>query len=228
MFPTDAKLINRARQTSVRRRRPRRRPSPESTAAPPPLRLITHQRYAHAHQFKLASKALRKLRTHPRPGRNSWTSAVGLLGTMPCKEVFASPHQRGPPRQDQDRRQRGVKPDSLHAPEVECIGKGKAHRPYEFGVKVSVATPLHRCTRADSLSPMSQRSPATQRDGHTLATVIPAMEAIPGNTIERANLNPMPDTADTTRCQITSSRSTPPVKSAASPHFKGSERPPLS
>jgi IS5 family transposase len=29
---------------------------------------------------------------------------------------------------------------SLHAPEVECIGKGKAHKPYEFGVKVSVAT----------------------------------------------------------------------------------------
>ena len=26
---------------------------------------------------------------------------------------------------------------SLHAPEVECIGKGKAHRGYEFGVKVS-------------------------------------------------------------------------------------------
>jgi hypothetical protein len=31
---------------------------------------------------------------------------------------------------------------SLHAPEVECIGKGKAHRPYEFGVKVSVATTI--------------------------------------------------------------------------------------
>ena len=28
---------------------------------------------------------------------------------------------------------------------MECIGKGKAHRPYEFGVKVSVATPLNRC-----------------------------------------------------------------------------------
>jgi IS5 family transposase len=27
---------------------------------------------------------------------------------------------------------------------VECIGKGKAHRPYEFGVKVSVATTAHR------------------------------------------------------------------------------------
>ena len=32
---------------------------------------------------------------------------------------------------------------SLHAPEVECIGKGKPHRPYEFGVKVSVATTLN-------------------------------------------------------------------------------------
>ena len=33
---------------------------------------------------------------------------------------------------------------SLHAPEVECIGKGKAHRRYESGVKVSIATMLHR------------------------------------------------------------------------------------
>src|SRR5262249_31727498 len=41
---------------------------------------------------------------------------------------------------EQERRQRGRKVYSLHAPEVECIGKGKAHRPYEFGVKVSVAT----------------------------------------------------------------------------------------
>ena len=27
---------------------------------------------------------------------------------------------------------------ALHAPEVECIGKGKARKPYEFGVKVSL------------------------------------------------------------------------------------------
>jgi transposase, IS5 family len=32
---------------------------------------------------------------------------------------------------------------SLHAPEVECIGNGKAHKPYKFGVKVSVATLKH-------------------------------------------------------------------------------------
>jgi len=39
---------------------------------------------------------------------------------------------------------RGRKIYSLHALEVECIGKGSAHRPYEFGVKASVATTLHR------------------------------------------------------------------------------------
>ncbi len=29
---------------------------------------------------------------------------------------------------------------SLHTPEVECIAKGKAHKKYEFGGKVSVVT----------------------------------------------------------------------------------------
>ncbi len=28
---------------------------------------------------------------------------------------------------------------ALHAPEVECISKGKARNPYEFGVKVGIA-----------------------------------------------------------------------------------------
>jgi hypothetical protein len=46
---------------------------------------------------------------------------------------------------EQQQRQRGPKVYSLHAPEVECIGKGKAHRPYEFGVKISVATTLKHC-----------------------------------------------------------------------------------
>ncbi|MCA1459057.1 hypothetical protein I6F35_39225, partial [Bradyrhizobium sp. BRP22] len=33
---------------------------------------------------------------------------------------------------EQKQHQRGPKLYSLHAPEVECIGKGKAHRPYEL------------------------------------------------------------------------------------------------
>ncbi len=34
---------------------------------------------------------------------------------------------------------------SVHAPEVYCIGKGKAHKKYEFGNKVSVATSSKNC-----------------------------------------------------------------------------------
>src|SRR5262245_57655712 len=84
----------------------------------------------------------------------------------------------------QDQRQRGPKVYSLHAPEVECIGKGKAHRPYEFGIKVSVATTAHRSKGGQFVTHIAAL-PGNAYDGHTLATVIPAMEDMIGNTIER-------------------------------------------
>lgn len=43
---------------------------------------------------------------------------------------------------NQKQHQRSPKVYSLHALEVECIGKGRAHRPYDFGGRVSVATTL--------------------------------------------------------------------------------------
>ena len=85
---------------------------------------------------------------------------------------------------DQERGQRGPKVYSLHAPEVECIGKGKPHKPYEFGVKVSVATTLKRCKGGQFVTHV-QALPGNPYDGHTLARVIPAIEALLGNTIER-------------------------------------------
>jgi IS5 family transposase len=71
-----------------------------------------------------------------------------------------------------------------NASEVECIGKGKAHRPYEFGVKVSVATPLKHCKGGQFVTHV-KALPGNAYDGHTLATVIPDMEALVGNTIAR-------------------------------------------
>jgi hypothetical protein len=43
---------------------------------------------------------------------------------------------------NQDQHQREPKVYSLHAPEVEFIGRGKARAPYEFGCKVSITTPV--------------------------------------------------------------------------------------
>ncbi len=52
---------------------------------------------------------------------------------------------------------------ALHAPEVECIAKGKARTPYEFGVKVSVATTLK-----EGLVVGMRSMPGNPYDGHTL------------------------------------------------------------
>src|SRR6185503_1993334 len=85
---------------------------------------------------------------------------------------------------EQKQHQRGAKVYSLHAPEVECIGKGKAHRPYEFGVKVSVATPLNRCKGGQFVAHV-KALPGNPYDGHTLATVIPEIQARIGAGLDR-------------------------------------------
>jgi transposase, IS5 family len=85
---------------------------------------------------------------------------------------------------DQKQHQRGPKVYSLHAPEVECIGKGKAHRPYEFGVKVSIATTLAHAKGGQFVTHV-KALPGNPYDGHTPKAVIPEMEALIGNIIER-------------------------------------------
>lgn len=67
---------------------------------------------------------------------------------------------------DQKQQQRGPKVYSLHAPEVECIGKG-THRPYEFGLKVSVATTLSH-VRGGQLVTHVKALTGNPYDGHTL------------------------------------------------------------
>jgi hypothetical protein len=52
---------------------------------------------------------------------------------------------------------------SWHAPEVECISKGKSRTPYEFGVKVGIATTLK-----GNLIVGARSFPGNPYDGHTL------------------------------------------------------------
>ena len=52
---------------------------------------------------------------------------------------------------------------ALHAAEVECIGKGKARKPYEFGVKVSIAV-----THKSGLIIGARTCPGNPYDGHIL------------------------------------------------------------
>ena len=67
---------------------------------------------------------------------------------------------------------------------MECIGKGKAHCPYEFGVKVSVATTLHR-SKGGQFALHVKALPGNPYDGHTLAVIIPDMEKTIGAGLDR-------------------------------------------
>ena len=130
MFPTDAKLLNRARERLVRLAAHVGVELRQSYARVGKLALIKHQRYAHAHQFKRANRSLRRLKTYL--GRVIRDIGRRIDGDPELEEIFAWPLSLSRRVLAQDQRQRGPKVYSLHAPEVECIGKGKAHRPYEL------------------------------------------------------------------------------------------------
>ena len=184
MFPTDARLLNRAREILVRVAQRCGIKLRQSYARVGKFALIKHQRYAHAKQFKRANRALKKLKTYlgriirdigrKRGGHADLLQEIALSRMLlRARRVL-----------DQKQRQRGRKIYSLHAPEVECIGKGKVHRPYEFGVKVSVATTLAHAKGGQFVAHV-KALPGNPYDGHTLAAVIPEMEKLVGNTIER-------------------------------------------
>ena len=182
MFPTDAKLLNRAREVLVRQAKKHGVELRQSYARVGKFALIKQQRYAHAKQFKRANKSLKKLKTYL--GRVIRDIGRKIADHEGLQETFARPLALARRVLTQNRKQRGPKVYSLHAPEVECIGKGKAHKPYEFGVKVSVATPIKHSKGGQFVTHVAAL-PGNPYDGHTLAKVIPAMEALIGNVVER-------------------------------------------
>src|SRR6266436_2050958 len=188
MFPTDAKLLNRAREGLVRKARQHGLSLRQSYARVGKIALIKQQRYAHAKQFTRARRSLKTLRTYL--GRVTRDIARKIRGNGALEEAFAWPLSLARRVRDQSQAQRraghqgSAKVYSLHAPEVECIGKGKAHRPYEFGVKVSVTTTVKHSPGGQFVAHV-KALPGNPYDGHTLNTVIPEMETLIGNTIER-------------------------------------------
>ena len=74
---------------------------------------------------------------------------------------------------------------SWRAPETECIGKGRAHKPYEFGVKVSVTTTDRRC-KGGQFVLHAKALPGNPYDGQTLGEVIEETQELTGREIERA------------------------------------------
>lgn len=181
-FPTDAKLIYRAivrlgvlaRRHGVGLR--------QSYVRVGKLALIKSQRYAHAKQFRRHRRQLKFLRI--RLGRVIRDIVRRSEGNATLEAAFAHELTLARRVRDQQRRQRRPKVYSLHAPEVECIGKGKAHRPYEFGCKVTLATTNARAPGGQFVAHIAALH-GNPYDGHTLKDAIAGVKAITGLEPER-------------------------------------------
>jgi IS5 family transposase len=181
-FPTDAKLANRARVKLVKLANEHGLKLRQGYPRVGKLALMKHQRYAHAKQFKRARRELRRLKTYLRRVIRDVERQVKKAPLL--EPIFRPMLFLAQCVHDQQRGQRGPKVYSLHAPEVECIGKGKAHRPYEFGVKVSIVTTVAP-SRGGQFVLAAKALPGSPYDGHTLSAVIPHVEGIVGNEIKR-------------------------------------------
>jgi len=140
-------------------------------------------RYAHAKQFKRANRELKFLRT--RLGRLVRDIRRKTAEDPALAELFAPLLSKADQVRRQRQQQRGWKLYSLHAPEVECIGKGKAHKPYEFGCKVSITTTNARAPGGQFVLHAGALH-GNPYDGHTLRRVIEETQAMTGVEIQRA------------------------------------------
>jgi len=182
-FPTDAKLLEVAIRHLGKLARDHDVPLRQSYGRVARRAAMMAGRYAHAKQFKRMNRQIKFLRT--RLGRLIRDIQRKIDGDEALAEVFAVALSKAARIRGQKQRQRGRKLYSWHAPETECIGKGKAHRPYEFGVKVSLTTTNKR-GKGGQFILHAKALPGNPYDGHTLKAVIAETEALTGREIERA------------------------------------------
>jgi IS5 family transposase len=169
--PTDSRLLNRAREQLVGAAQNAGIPLRQSYARVGSAAALQAGRYAHAKQFKRMHREIRKLRTWlVRVIRDVQRKGGEVVGALKDKLEVAQ-------RLHAQRRDAKNKLYALHAPEVECLAKGKARTPYEFGVKVSVAV-----TAKEGLVVGMRSMPGNPYDGHTVDSQLEQVEILTGNT----------------------------------------------
>src|SRR3974390_1235844 len=180
-FPTDAKLLHAAIKGLNRLARTHRLPLRQSYLRVAKQAAMMAGRYAHAKQFNRHRRQLRMLRT--RLGRIIRDVRRKIAGKPELEAAFEWPLMKATQIRSQQQRQRGWKLYSFHAPEVECIGKGKASAPYECGVKASIVTTNSRSPGGQFVL-HARALPGNPYDGHTLGAIIEGTEKLTGCAIE--------------------------------------------
>lgn len=168
-FPTDPRLYERMRQRLVAAAQREGIALRQSYVRVGKALLAQQSRYAHARQWARARRCTRKLRTilgrvirdierkSPDPSEET-----GDLLALAKRLYLQKRHDKG-------------KLYSIHAPEVECISKGKAHKRYEFGCKVSLAV-----SSKGGWVLAAQALEGNPYDGHTLRSTLDQLLAVTG------------------------------------------------
>lgn len=174
-FPTDAKLLNKAREKLVKLAK-RHEISLRQTYVRLGKRALFNQaRYARAKHFKKARKQTKTLRTYlGRVIRDIERKNINPDLLLQNELALAS-------RLLQQKKSDSHKLYSLHEPHVECIAKGKAHKKYEFGCKVSVVT-----TAKSNWILSTMALHGNPFDGHTLNGALSDAERMSKRTIKSA------------------------------------------
>jgi len=166
-YPTDSKLYLKALQKLADAAQNRGVQLRQSYRRVAKKAAIMVGRYAHAKQFKRMRNRLKKLKT--------WLGRVlrDLRRKVPQPDFALDELLKLCERLHAQQRTDKKKLYSLHEPEVMCISKGKAHKRYEFGQKVSVTT-----TNRGNWIVGVNLCRGNPYDGHTLAKAITTTEQV--------------------------------------------------
>jgi len=177
-YPTDARLYHRCRARLVKVARAEGLTIKQSYEHVGRRLLMQSSRYAHARQMKRARAATRKLKTQLGRVLREIERQVTEPSEKLAKLLETAHRIYMQQRHDKN------KVYSVHEPEVACIAKGKAGKPYEFGNKASVAV-----TSRGGWFVGARSFTGNPYDGHTLAEQMKQVDNLIGNKVSEVHVD---------------------------------------
>lgn len=164
--PTDSRLLETARLKLVEAAKAAGIPLKQTFAKEGGQLSRQAGRYAHARQFKRMRRAIKRQCTIVGRLAREIDRKASAMGQA-VRDALAEVLEKAQRIVAQSAQRKAVKGQpklyAWHAPEVDCISKGKARRPYEFGVKVGIAS-----TFTGNLVVGARAFHRNPYDGHTL------------------------------------------------------------
>ena len=179
-YPTDAKLYCKSIRRLAKLARQRGISLRQSYVRVSKRIYFLQSRYARAKQYRRSARQTKKLRTYlGRLIRDIERKATDLA----LDEELLTILSRAKRIHSQQRQDKG-KLYSLDSPEVECISKGKAHKRYEFGCKVSLSV-----TAKGNWITSILAFHGNPFDGHTLNETLLRSESMTGVRVKEVYLD---------------------------------------